>query len=56
MVQDKEQVIVQDEPSAQQVVLMRQGNDELTAKVNRGIATVKTNGELQKIEQKWFGK
>lgn len=56
LVQDKEQVIVQDEPSAQQVVLMRQGNDELTAKVNKGIATVQANGELQKIEQKWFGK
>lgn len=45
-----------DEPSAQQVIIMPHGKDELTAKVNKGLATVKANGELQKLEQKWFGK
>ena len=46
----------QNEPSAQQVVVLRKGNDALTAKVNQGIATIKANGKLQQLEDKWFGK
>lgn len=44
----------QAEPSAQQIVLMKKGNDELTARVNKGIAAVKANGKLKAIEDKWF--
>lgn len=46
----------QSEPSAQQIVLMKKGNDELTAKVNKGIAGAKSNGKLKQLEDKWFGK
>lgn len=46
----------QNEPTAQQIVLMKKGSDELTAKVNKGIAETKSNGKLKQLEAKWFGK
>lgn len=45
-----------DDPIAQQVIVMRKGNDALTAKVNKGIETLKANGKLKQLEEKWFGK
>lgn len=30
-------------------------NDELVTKLNAGLQQIKANGELQKIQEKWFG-
>ena len=44
------------EPSAQQIILMKKGNQTLINSVNKGIETIKNNGEMAKIEEKWLGK
>ena len=45
----------EDNPSAQQVILMAKGNDELINKVNDGIAKLKASGTFAKIGEKWLG-
>ena len=42
-------------PSAQQVVLMAKGNKELITKVNEGIDKLKEKGTFKEIEQRWLG-
>ncbi|MDK4533751.1 substrate-binding periplasmic protein [Kingella kingae] len=42
-------------PEAQLVMVMKKGNTELQARVNKGLATIKQNGELDKIRDKWLG-
>lgn len=37
------------------VFIMRKGNTDLADKINAGLHAVKTNGEYDKIYQKWFG-
>lgn len=41
------------DPLAQQVIVMKKGNDKLLAQVNEGIEKIRANGELKKIEDKW---
>ena len=43
-----------EEPSAQLVILMAKDNEKLRASVNEGLAKIKQNGELAKIQQKWL--
>ena len=45
----------QDNPSAQQVILMAKGNDELINNVNEGIAKLKQKGTFKEIETRWLG-
>ncbi|MFB2579582.1 MULTISPECIES: substrate-binding periplasmic protein [unclassified Acinetobacter] len=45
-----------DVPTSQQIILLKKGNDEVTQKVNAGIDKILSNGEMQKIEEKWLGK
>ncbi len=45
----------EDNPSAQQVVLMAKGNTELINTVNEGIAKLKERGTFKEIEQRWLG-
>lgn len=42
------------EPSAQLVILMAKENEKLHASINEGLAKIKENGELAKIQQKWL--
>ncbi len=43
-----------DAPSAQQVVLMAKGNDQLINTVNEGITKLKANGTFKDIEERWL--
>lgn len=43
----------QSDPTSQQVMVMRKGNQALQAKVNDGIRKIKANGTLKKIDEKW---
>ena len=45
----------EDNPSAQQVILMAKGNAKLIKNVNEGIAKLKDKGTFKEIEQKWLG-
>lgn len=45
----------QDNPSAQQVILMAKGNNELINNVNEGIAKLKQKGTFKEIEARWLG-
>ena len=45
----------EDNPSAQQVILMAKGNAKLIKNVNEGIAKLKEKGKFKEIEQKWLG-
>lgn len=45
----------EDNPSAQQVVLMAKGNIKLINTVNEGITKLKVKGTFKEIEQKWLG-
>lgn len=45
----------QDNPSAQQVILMAKGNTELIEKINEGIAKLKAEGKFKEIEARWLG-
>ena len=45
----------EDNPSAQQVVLMAKGNTKLINTVNEGITKLKVKGTFKEIEQKWLG-
>lgn len=45
----------QDNPSAQQVILMAKGNNELINNVNEGIAKLKQKGTFKEIETRWLG-
>lgn len=35
---------------------VKKGNTELLKRINRGLATIKQNGEFAKIFEKWFGR
>lgn len=41
------------DPNAQQVAVLKKGNDKLTAQINEGIDKITANGTLKKIEDKW---
>ena len=45
----------EDDPAAQQVVLMAKGNDALINKVNDGITKLKADGTFAKINERWLG-
>lgn len=45
----------ENDPAAQQVIVMKKGNDELVNKVNTAIDKLKADGTFTKIEQKWLG-
>ncbi|WP_201558497.1 substrate-binding periplasmic protein [Psychrobacter sp. 72-O-c] len=45
----------EDNPSAQQVILMAKGNTDLINKVNEGITKLKTQGTFKTIEEQWLG-
>ena len=45
----------QDNPSAQQVILMAKGNTELINKINDGITKLKAEGKFKEIEARWLG-
>lgn len=45
----------ENDPSAQQVIVMKKGNDELVNKINTAIDKLKADGTFAKIEQKWLG-
>lgn len=45
----------EDNPSAQQVILMAKGNAKLIKTVNEGITKLKDKGTFKEIEQKWLG-
>lgn len=45
----------EDNPSAQQVILMAKGNAKLIKNVNEGITKLKEKGKFKEIEQKWLG-
>lgn len=42
-------------PSAQQVILMAKGNAKLINSVNEGVTKLKEKGKFKEIEQKWLG-
>lgn len=44
----------QDNPAAQQVILMAKGNSKLINQVNEGITKLKANGTFKKIEERWL--
>ena len=44
----------EDNPSAQQVILMAKGNTDLINKVNEGITKLKTQGTFKTIEEQWL--
>ncbi|WP_296244704.1 MULTISPECIES: ABC transporter substrate-binding protein [unclassified Psychrobacter] len=56
---DQKVVIVpyedEENPSAQQVILMAKGNTKLIKTVNEGITKLKDLGTFKKIEDKWLG-
>lgn len=37
-------------------IAVKKGNTELLDRINRGLATIKKNGEFAKIFEKWFGR
>lgn len=37
-------------------IAVRKGNTELLTRINRGLATIKQNGEFARIFEKWFGR
>lgn len=37
-------------------IAVKKGNTELLKRINRGLATIKQNGEFAKIFEKWFGR
>ena len=37
-------------------IAVKKGNKELLKRINRGLATIKQNGEFAKIFEKWFGR
>lgn len=41
------------DPNAQQIMLMKKGNDKLLAQLNEGIDKITADGTLKKIEDKW---
>lgn len=45
----------EDNPSAQQVILMAKGNNTLINQVNEGIAKLKAKGTFEEIEERWLG-
>lgn len=45
----------EDNPSAQQVILMAKGNNELISKVDDGINKLKEKGVFKEIENRWLG-
>ena len=45
----------EDNPSAQQVILMAKGNTQLIDKVNDGITKLKAEGKFKEIEGRWLG-
>lgn len=45
----------EDNPSAQQVILMAKGNKDLISKVDEGIAKLKQKGTFKEIENRWLG-
>ncbi|MGB3109150.1 MAG: transporter substrate-binding domain-containing protein [Psychrobacter alimentarius] len=45
----------QDNPAAQQVILMAKGNSKLINQVNEGIVKLKANGTFKEIEGRWLG-
>lgn len=45
----------EDNPSAQQVILMAKGNTKLINQVNEGIAKLKNEGTFKEIEGRWLG-
>ena len=45
----------ENDPGAQQVVLMAKGNTKLIATVNEGIAKLKQEGKFKEIETRWLG-
>ena len=45
----------QNNPSAQQVILMAKGNTQLIEKINDGIAKLKAEGKFKEIEARWLG-
>lgn len=45
----------EDNPSAQQVILMAKGNSALINNVNEGVIKLKEKGTFKEIEEKWLG-
>ena len=45
----------EDNPAAQQVILMAKENKDLIAKINSGITKLKAEGKFKEIEQNWLG-
>lgn len=45
----------EDNPAAQQVILMAKGNTKLINQVNEGIAKLKNEGTFKEIEGRWLG-
>ncbi len=45
----------EDNPSAQQVILMAKGNNTLINQVNEGIAKLEAKGTFKEIEARWLG-
>lgn len=45
----------EDNPSAQQVILMAKGNNTLINQVNEGITKLKAKGTFEEIEKRWLG-
>ncbi len=45
----------EDNPSAQQVILMAKENTQLIDTVNKGIKKLKAKGAFKEIEEKWLG-
>ena len=43
------------DPSAQAVMLMAKGNDQLIDTINKGITNLKQNGTIEEIESRWLG-
>ncbi|WP_290000094.1 substrate-binding periplasmic protein [Faucicola atlantae] len=43
----------QSDPTSQQVIVMKKGNNALQAKINDGIRKIKADGTLKKIDDKW---
>lgn len=44
----------ENDPPAQQIMMMAKGNEALVQRINGAIAKLKASGELAKIEQKWM--
>ncbi|MFB2538861.1 transporter substrate-binding domain-containing protein [Acinetobacter sp. c3-l95] len=48
--------IALNEPKKEIAFAVKKGNTELTTKINKGLATIKSNGTYDKLVEKWFGK